>query len=93
VHDGGVSDASPEIADVEAWFAARGFRLRISDVDYSHDVRSSPWGRNAPSREHHAWVDLLTLDGRLIQGGYGSGETTGDAMTRARDRYRQEQGG
>jgi len=39
------------------------------------------------------WVDLLSLDGRLIQGGYGSGNTAEDAMLRARQRYEQEQEG
>lgn len=92
VHDGGVSDDSSERADVAAWLEARGFRLSISDVDYSSEVCSSSWGRKAPSQDHHTWVDLLALDGRLIQRGYGSGESATDAMIRARDRYRQEQG-
>ena len=44
-------------AEVAAWFEARGLTVRISDVDYSDEVRSSPWGRGAPSRNHHVWVD------------------------------------
>ena len=79
-------------ADVAAWFYAMGFTVRISDVDYSNEVRSSPWGRKAPSRNHHVWVDLLALDGRMIQGGFGSGQSADEAMLRARDRYRVEQG-
>lgn len=85
-NDGSVS------AEVAAWFEARGLTVRISDVDYSSEVRSSPWGRKAPSRHHHVWVDLLALDGRMIQGGFGSGQSADDAMLRARDRYRVEQG-
>lgn len=70
----------------------QGLDVRISDVDYSSEVRSSPWGRKAPSRNHHVWVDLLALDGRMIHGGFGSGQSAGEAMLRARDRYRVEQG-
>lgn len=80
-------------ADVESWFAARGFMVAVSDTNYSEQVRSSPWGRKAPSRNHHVWVDLLTEDGRVIQGGYGSGGTRTEAMSRAREGYRQEQEG
>jgi hypothetical protein len=69
-----------------------GLTVRISDVDYSSDVRSSPWGRQAPSRNHHVWLDLLALDGRMIQGGFGSGQSADEAMLRARDRYHVEQG-
>jgi hypothetical protein len=85
-NDGSVS------AEVAAWFETRGLTVRISDVDYSSEVRSSPWGRKAPSRNHHVWVDLLALDGRMIQGGFGSGQSADEAMLRARDRYRVEQG-
>lgn len=79
-------------AEVAAWFEARGLTVRISDVDYSSEVRSGPWGRKAPSRNHHVWVDLLALDGRMIQGGFGSGQSADEALLRARDRYRVEQG-
>jgi hypothetical protein len=88
----GVFDGGSVGAEVAAWFEARGLTLRISDVDYSNEVRSSPWGRRAPSRHHHVWVDLLALDGRMIQGGFGSGQSVAEAMLRARDRYRVEQG-
>lgn len=55
VHDGSVPvpDDSSVSADVAAWFEARGFRLSSSDVDYSDEVRSSPWGRKAPSQDDH----------------------------------------
>jgi len=92
VHDGSISDDSSVSADFAAWFEARGFRLSIGDLDYSSEVRSSPWRRRAPLQDNHTWVDLSALDGRLIQRGYGSGESATDAMIRARDRYRQEQG-
>jgi hypothetical protein len=77
--------------DVAEWFEARGFLVRVSDTDYSAEVRSSPLGRKAPSRDHRVWVDLLAPNGRLIQRGYGSGYSAGDAMTSARHRYRTEQ--
>jgi hypothetical protein len=38
-NDGSVS------AEVAAWFEAKGLTVCISDVDYSSEVRSSPWGR------------------------------------------------
>jgi hypothetical protein len=47
-NDGSVS------AEVAAWFAVRGLTVRISDVDCSSEVRSSPWSRKGavakPSR-------------------------------------------
>lgn len=52
----------------------------------------APGGRKAPSQDQHTWVYLQALDGRLIERGYGSGESATDAMIRARDRYRQKQG-
>jgi hypothetical protein len=79
--------------DVEAWFAQRGFKVALSDTDYTDQVRSSPSGRPASSRNHRVWVDLLASDGRLLQGGYGSGDTPNEAMRRARERYQQEQEG
>jgi hypothetical protein len=54
-------------------------------------VRQSPLGRTALSRDHHVWVDLLTDDGRQLEGGYGSGITPEDVLERARQRYRVEQ--
>jgi hypothetical protein len=48
VHYGGMSDDSSMSGDVAAWFEARGFRLSISDVDYSSDVRSSPADARLP---------------------------------------------
>jgi len=86
-------DEDPDSDDVDAWFSARGFSVRVSDHDYSEDVRSSPFGRDGLTRDHHVWVDLLASDGHLMQGGYGSGDTPDDAMKRARERYQQEQGG
>ena len=79
-------------AEVAAWFEARGLTVRISDVDYSSEVTVGLPGRKAPSGNHHVWVDLLALDGRMIQGGFGSGQSADEAMLRARDRYRVEQG-
>lgn len=76
-----------------AWFVERGFRVTVSETDYSEQVRRSPRGRKTPSRNHHVWVDLLSAEGRLIQGGYGSGDTPDDAMIRALERYQQEQDG
>lgn len=68
--------------DVAAWFAERGFRLVVSDADFSAQVRRSPRGRTAPSRDHHVWVDLLANDGRVVHGGYGSGGTPEEAFER-----------
>lgn len=79
--------------DVGAWFAARGFGVRLSDTDYSGQVRASQWGRAALSRDLHFWVDLLFSDGRLCHGGYGSGASASEAFERARERYIEEEGG
>lgn len=81
------------LADVNAWFAERGFRVIPSVTDYSHAVRSSPWGKRAPSRDHHAWVDLAKADGTIVSVGYGSGLTLVDAALRAQRRWQQEQEG
>lgn len=91
-HDRVMPGESVEQGDVAAWFEARGLVVRVSDTDYSNEVRSNPWGRKASSRDHHVWVDLLAADGRLIQRGYGSGVSADDALRRARQRYQQEQG-
>ncbi len=49
----GLFNDSSVCAEVAVWFEARGLTVRSSDVDYSSEVRSSPWGRKAPSRNHH----------------------------------------
>ena len=94
-HDGAMPDEDVErgLGDVVGGFEARGLVARLSDVDYSTQVRSSPGGKEAPSRDHHFWVDLLAPDGRLIHGGYGSGGSPAEALARARQRFQQEQGG
>jgi hypothetical protein len=89
-----MSDGDDDLdQDVVVWFDAKGLRLRVSDTDYSDQVRASPSGLMARSRDHHVWVDLLTSDGRVLQGGYGSGISASAAMRRARQRYVEEQGG
>jgi hypothetical protein len=82
-----------EIAEVKAWFARRGFLVRESKKDYSGEVRSSPGERAAPSRDRHVWVDLFAVDGRFVQGGYGSGDSVEQAVARAKQRYIEEQEG
>ena len=82
-----------DVEDVNAWFARRGFLVRESETDYSAQVRSSPSGRTAASRDLHIWVDLLSADGRLVHPAYGSGNSVWDAMTRAKHRYMEEQEG
>lgn len=81
------------LADVNAWFAERGFQVIPSVTDYSEAVRSSPRGKRAPSRDHHVWVDLTKADGTIVSAGYGSGLTLADAALRARRRWQQEQEG
>ncbi|HYK70539.1 MAG TPA: hypothetical protein VEV45_21525, partial [Streptosporangiaceae bacterium] len=51
------------LTEVNTWFADRGFRVVPSAIDHSEAVRSSPWGKRAPARDHHAWVDLAKPDG------------------------------
>ena len=84
-----------EQPDVAAWFADRGFGVSVSGTVYANRARRLLWGRKrlAASREYHFWVDLLAVDGRLIQRGYGGGKTKDEALERARQRYRQEQEG
>lgn len=79
-------------AEIVRWFEERGFGLRLSETDYAPEVRASPWGRKAPSRDHHFWTDLLGRDGAVIQRGYGSGMSEDEAFVRSRERWRQEQG-
>ena len=81
------------LAKINAWFADRGFRITVSAVDYSDQVRSSPWGKRAKSRDHHVWVDLTRPDGSVVSAGYGSGQTLTDAAERARRRWQEEQEG
>jgi hypothetical protein len=78
-------------ADADAWFAERGFRIVPSPNDYSSAVRSSPWGKKAPSRDQHVWVDLARADGTIISSGYGAGRTLPEAVERARRRWQAEQ--
>jgi hypothetical protein len=78
--------------DISAWFIERGFGIVASAADYSEQVRSSPWGKRAKSRDHHVWVDLTKPDGTVISAGYGSGSTLADAAKRARRRWQEEQG-
>ena len=86
---------SPErvesLAEVNRWFSGRHFMVVPSATDFSQAARSTPGGRKAASRDHHAWVDLVRLDGSLISAGYGSGLTLDDAATRARQRWQAEQ--
>ena len=81
------------LADVNAWFAERGFRVVPSVTDYSEAVRSSPWGKRTASRDHHVWVDLASPDGTIVSPGYGSGLTLAHAAQGARRRWQQEQEG
>ena len=85
--------SGPVETELDDWFAARGFRICPSETDYSDEVQRSPWGRKAPSRNRHVWVDLCAMDSRVVQRGYGSGDTLNEARRRAQDRYRVEQEG
>jgi hypothetical protein len=42
------------LAEVNTWFAGRGFRIVPSTFEFAEAVRSSPWGKRAPSRDHPA---------------------------------------
>jgi hypothetical protein len=88
----GAHDVSMTQEDVSVWFATRGFSVRLSDTDYSDAVRASQWDHATSARDLHFWVDLLSSDGRLLHGGYGSGASASEAFERARERYIQEQG-
>jgi hypothetical protein len=79
------------LAEVNIWFGERGFRVVPSKSDFAEALRSSPWGKGAPSRNHHAWVDLVKPDGTVVSAGYGSGLTLTDAAARARRRWQEEQ--
>lgn len=79
---------------VEDWFEDRGFKVVVSDHDYSEDIRRSRWRRRAGlTNNDHVWVDLMTANGALAHPAYGSGSTPDQAMERARERYEQEQEG
>jgi hypothetical protein len=84
-------DQLAALADVNTWFAERGFRIVPSTTDFAEAVRSSPWGKRAPSRDHHEWVHLARPDGSVISPGYGSGHTLAEAAVRARLRWQEEQ--
>ncbi len=83
----------PELTDLNTWLAERGFRVLENAIDYSEAVRSSPWGKRSPSRDHHVWVDLAKPDSTVVSAGYGSGLTLADAAMSARRRWQQEQEG
>jgi hypothetical protein len=83
--------ADSTMAEVNSLLSERGFRIVLSPTDYSAEVRSSPWGKRAPSRNHHVWVDLARLDGTTVMRGYGSGERLADAANSARRRWQTEQ--
>lgn len=79
------------LAEVNSWFAVRGFCIAPSAIDYADEVRRSPWGRHAPSRDDHVWVDLAKPDGAVVSPGYGFGPTLGEAALSARTRWQVEQ--
>ena len=79
------------LSEVNAWFAGQGFRIVPSTTDFAEAVRSSPWGKRAPARDHHAWVDLTKPDGTVVAPGYGSGLTLAAAAASAPQRWQEEQ--
>jgi hypothetical protein len=80
------------VSDVNSWFESRGFEVRQSAVDYARKARESPGGQSLGA-DGQTWVDLWTLDGRMIHPAYGAGPSLGAAAERARQRWLIEQEG
>lgn len=73
--------------DADAYFAERGFRLRVREVNLDDQL-----ARQAPSRGSTHWADLLSLDSDVVVSeAYGSGMSDEDARLRAMYRWQVEQ--
>jgi hypothetical protein len=73
--------------DVDDWFAARGLRLDVHEVDVTGMERIRPGTEEPPKYE----LTLIGLGGHINRHGYASGDNLAEAKVRARDRYLQEQ--
>jgi hypothetical protein len=73
--------------DPDAYFAERGFLLRV--VERNLDSELPP---NAESRGSTHWADLVSArSGKVVGPSYGSGRSAGEAKTSALRRWVVEQ--
>jgi hypothetical protein len=79
--------SSTEETDADAYFAERGFALRVEERDLDDQLP-----RNAPTRGSTHWADLVsTRTGRVMARSYGSGMSAAEAKQSAKTRYMVEQ--
>ena len=76
-----------DATDVDAWFAAKGLRLDVHEVDVSGMVRIRPDGNEPP----RYLLALISLNKHVNRPRYASGNRLDEAKTQARERYLQEQ--
>ncbi len=74
--------------DVDTWFAERGLRLDVHEVDVTGMERIRPGIEDEPPRFH---LTLIGLGGHLHRAGYASGNNLAEAKAEARQRYLHEQ--
>jgi hypothetical protein len=76
------------VTDPDAYFARRGFSLRVERRNLDDELP-----KNTPSRGNTHWADLvLTRTGEVFSACYGSGMSVEEAKASARRRYIIEQG-
>jgi hypothetical protein len=74
-------------SEADAYFAQRGFSLRVEPRDLDDELP-----RDAPSRGSTHWADLVSSrTGRVVARSYGSGLSAAEAKESARMRYIVEQ--
>jgi hypothetical protein len=82
-----------QVDEVRAWFAAKGFDLRVEPRDMSQEFRQRGHA-NAPSATHTIWVDLVSRrTGEVSLRSYGSGPSETLAVIATEQRWLVEQEG
>ena len=79
-------------SDVSEWFTERRLKVRSTSQRRAELARASARSRGSSTAHDDVWVDLVGLDERVLHPAYGSGNTLGAALARARERFIQEQG-
>jgi hypothetical protein len=75
------------LSDADAYFAARGFSLRVEQRNLDDRLP-----KDAGTRGNTYWVDVLSIrTGKVVARSYGSGMSSDEAKVSALKRYVVEQ--
>jgi hypothetical protein len=72
--------------DVDTWFATKGLRLDVHEVDVTGMVRIRHDGDEPPRYQ----LALIAADGHVNRAAYASGDDLDEVKAQARERYLQE---